>query len=221
MLRPNKKIEDIIQAAYKRHQSRDSFRPQKYGTTSRDPVSMRGQRGGSRGGVGGRVGTGLAGSRRGTNSSAGGRGLTGGYLTWEAPMGDMRHRQSPNRPLFEEARKRAEARRRNPQKRKPLDPMRQRMKERFDKASAAKKAGRFGSAGFQAPGGRVGRPAQRPSAARRRSLLSGSRRRPQRRPSMSGGSNLRDRRGGGFIQPRGARGVNRGRSIPGRRRYYV
>jgi len=175
---------------------------------------MRGQRGGSRGGVGGRVGTGLAGSRRGTSSPADGR---TGWPTME----EVRRRRRSNRPLFEEARKRAEAKKRNPQKRKPLDPMRQRMKEQFDKASAAKKAGRFGSAGFQAPGGRVGRPAQRPSAARRRSLLSGSRRRPQRRPSMSGGSNLRDRRGGGFIQPRGARGVNRGRSIPGRRRYYV
>ena len=221
MLRPNKKIEDIIQAAYKRHQSRDSFRPQKYGTTSRDPVSMRGQRGGSRSGNSrrmgirsggndirgterfdraaksrrnrkwntgsrifrgkGRVGTGLAGSRRGTNSSAGGRGLTGG-----ASMDDIKRRQRSNRHLFEEARKRAEARRRNPQKRKPLDPMRQRMKDRFAKASAAKRGRRWGSAGFQAPGGRVGRPVQRPSAARRRSLLSGSRRSGNRRGIMAG-----------------------------------
>jgi hypothetical protein len=214
MLQWNEKIDAIIQAAMKRNQSKFGYRPQKYGTTSRDPVSMRGQRGGSRGGVGGRVGTGLAGSRRGTSSPADGR---TGWPTME----EVRRRRRSNRPLFEEARKRAEAKKRNPQKRKPLDPMRQRMKEQFDKASAAKKAGRWGSAGYYVPGGRVGRPVQRPSAARRRSLLSGSRRRPQRRPSMSGGSNLRDRRGGGFIQPRGARGVNRGRSIPGRRRYYV
>lgn len=47
------------------------------------------------------------------------------------------------------------------------------------------------------------------------------RRRSRRKPGMSGGSNLRDRRSGGFIQSRGGRGANRGRSIPGRRRYYV
>lgn len=190
MLRPNKKIEDTIQAAYKRQRRKLP----KFGEGSKDPWYMRGRKSGgrsgsrrgtsssiggrSRRGGGGRVGTGLAGSRRGTSSSGGGRrrmGITGG-----ASMADIRRRQRPNRHLFERARRRAEDRKRNPQKRKPLDPMRQKMKERFEKARAASTARRRDIPAYYRPGG-VGRSVQRPSAARRRSLLSGSRRNRRRR----------------------------------------
>lgn len=52
MLRQNKKIEDTIQAAYKRNRRNSPVRGQpKFGTTSRDPVHGRSRRGGG-GGLG-------------------------------------------------------------------------------------------------------------------------------------------------------------------------
>lgn len=190
MLRPNKKIEDTIQRANKRHQSRGSFRPQKHGTTSRDPVFMRGQRGRSR-----------SGNRRRMGIRSGGNDVRGvpsrrpdSRRKWNT--GSRTYREptpSEIREIKRRGRRSSSAGGRGGRRRTSDNPgsrlsdrQRQQMKDRFAKASAAKRGRRWGSAGFQAPGGRVGRPVQRPSAARRRSLLSGSRRSGNRRGIMAG-----------------------------------
>lgn len=162
-------------------------------------------RGRSRTSGGGRVGTGLAGSRRRTSSSGGRSRMgirSGGNDVRGVPsrLPDSRRKwetgsriyrmptPSEIREIKRRGRRSSSAGSRggrlgtsdNPASRLS-DRQRQQMKDRFAKASAAKKAGKWGSAGYYVPGGRMGPAVRRPSAARRKHLLSRSRRNRYRR----------------------------------------
>lgn len=204
MLRPNKRIEEIIQAANERNRRKfpnragrsalpktmggfgDAYNRRRGTGRVIEQYGSGGSRGGRRGGQaqpsrgssgggrrrmgmlepptnrrGGRVGTGLAGSRRRTSSSRGRRGRRsfaggrGGRIgTSSGPASRLSDRQ------------------------------RQQMKDRFAKATAESYARRRDIPAYYRPGGRGAnwkRPVKGPSSARRRSLLSGSRRNRYRR----------------------------------------